>query len=226
MKTHTCKDCPLKSPAARNLNVEELDVLEKNSALVHFKKGEVIFKEDALSLNVAYLRTGIVKVHKKGPTGEKILRIMKAPTYLGIPTSMGDKINQFSATALVETSVCFIDTILFRNFIFQNGKFAYEIIVELCRNELNDYERFTSQSQKQVHGIVAETLLCMSEKIFESPHFNFPLTRSELGDLAGTSRESVSRVLTELSSEKIIQFNTKEISILDKERLRQISEKG
>lgn len=182
MKTHNCKDCPFKSPAARNLTIEELEVLEQHSALVNFKKGEVIFKEEALSLNVAYLRTGIVKVHKKGPTGEKILRIMKAPTYLGIPTSMGDKINQFSATALVDTSVCFIDTVLFRNFIFQNGKFAYEIIVELCRNELNDYERFTSQSQKQVHGIVAETLLCMSEKIFESSQFNFPLTRSELGD--------------------------------------------
>jgi CRP/FNR family transcriptional regulator len=226
MKPHHCKDCPLKSFAAHNLSEPELDVLDKNSALVHFKKGEIIFKEDALSLNVAYLRSGIVKIHKKGPTGEKILRIMKAPTYLGIPTSMGDKINQFSATALGDTSVCFIDSMTFRNFIFENGRFAYEIIVELCKNELNDYQRFTSQSQKQVPGIVAETLLCMSEKIFESPTFEFPLTRGEMGDLAGTSRESVSRVLTELSSEKIIEFNTREISILDLERLRQISEKG
>jgi CRP-like cAMP-binding protein len=226
MSAHICKDCPMKSPAARNLDEQELDILEKNSALVNFKKGEIIFKEDALSLNVAYLRCGIVKVHKRGPSGEKILRIMKAPTYLGIPTSMGDKINQFSATALVPTSVCFIDTNLFRNFIFQNGKFAYEIIVELCKNELNDYQRYTSQSQKQVPGMVAETLLCMSEKIFDNDHFPFPITRSEFGDLVGTSRESISRVLTEFGNENIIKFDTKEFTILDKERLKQISDKG
>ncbi len=226
MATHLCTSCPLKSPAARNLTDEELGILEKNSALVHFKKGEIIFREDALSTNVAYLRTGIAKIHKRGPAADKILRVVKAPTYLGIPTSMGEKINQFSATALVETSVCFIDTNLFRNFIFQNGAFAYEIIMELCRHELNDYQRFTSQSQKQVPGIVAETLLCFSEKIFANTRFQFPLTRGEIGDLVGTSRESVSRVLTDLAGEGIITYDAREITILDPERLKQISDKG
>jgi CRP-like cAMP-binding protein len=226
MKTHHCKDCPMKSPAAKHLTEQELDTLENNSALVNFKKGELIFKEDALSLNISYLRTGIAKLHMRGPIGDKILRIVKAPAYLGIPTSFGDKVNQFSATALVDTSVCFIDILHFRNFIYDNGRFAYEIIVELCRNELFDYKRSTSQSQKQVPGILAETILCFSEKIYEADQFIFPLTRGEIGDMVGTSRESISRAMTDLVNEGIISFQTKEILIKDKERLRQISKKG
>lgn len=226
MKPYHCNNCPVKSPAARHLTPEQLDILENNSALVTFRKGETIFREDALSLNISYLQCGIVKLHMRGPTGDKILRIVKAPTYLGLPTSFGDKINQFSATALVDTTVCFIDIHHFRNFIFQNGQFAYEIIVELCRNELFDYRRSTSQSQKQVPGILAETLLCFSERIYESDHFVFPLTRGEVGDMVGTSRESISRAMSDLVNEGIIAFNTREIIIRDKERLRKISDKG
>jgi len=226
MQNHNCIDCQIKSAAAKNLNNEEFAVLENNSVRVSFKKGELIFKQGALSLNVAYLRSGIVKLHMHGPVGEKILRIVRAPSYLGIPTTFGDKINQISATALEETSVCFIDAALFRNFIYSNGKFAYQIIVDLCKNELFDYQRYACQSQKQVPGMVAETLLCMADTIYEKDHFNFPLTQMEFGDLVGTSRESISRVLSELGHEKIITFKAKEFSILDRERLKQISEKG
>jgi CRP-like cAMP-binding protein len=225
-KKHDCKNCQIKSAAAQHLNDAEFAVLETNSVEVAFKKGEIIFKQNALSTNVAYLRSGIVKLHMQGPVNEKILRVMKAPTYLGIPTTFGDKINQFSATAIEECTVCFIDSSLFRNFIYTNGKFAYEIIVELCKNELMDYQRYANQAQKQIPGRVAETLLCFSDKIFEKNSFTLPLTRGEMGDLIGTSRESVSRVLTDLSGEKIIEMNTNDIKILKKDLLKQISEKG
>jgi CRP-like cAMP-binding protein len=226
MNIHNCKECLIKSAAAKNLTNEEFDVLDKNSVEVAFKKGEIIIKQNALTLNVAYLKKGLVKLHLHGPSREKILKIIKAPTYIGIPTTFGDKINQFSATALDDAMVCFIDSNLFRNFIYNNGKFAYDIIVELCTNELFDYHRYASQAQKQIHGLVAETLLCMADKIFENDKFNLPLTRSEMGDMVGTSRESISRVLSEFSNDKIIEIKSSEISILKKDFLRQISEKG
>jgi len=226
MTQHKCSDCQIKSAATKNLTIKEFEILETNSARVNFKKGEIIFKQDALSLNVVYLRSGLVKIHMKGPSHEKILRIMKAPSYLGIPTSMGEKINQFSATAIEDTSVCFIDSNIFRNFIYTNGRFAYEVILELCRNELFDYQRYASLAQKQIAGLVAETLLCFSDKIYESDHFNIPITRSDMADLIGTSRESVSRVLTDMNNEKIIELDSSSLTILKRELLQQISEKG
>lgn len=226
MKNHNCKDCLIKSAAVSKLTDTELEILGEKSVDVLFKKGEIIFKQDTLSNNIVYLRTGVAKLHIHGPVKEKIIKITKAPSFIGIPTTFGDRINQFSATALEDTSACFIDSSLFRDFIYNNGKFAYEIIVELCQNELSDYKRYSSQTQKQITGLVAETLLCLSDKIYEKGTFNFPLTRGEVGDLIGTSRESVSRVLTELSNEKIIEVNSNEITILKKDLLKQISDKG
>ena len=226
MNKHNCKDCSLKSAAASTLNPEESEVLEKNSVEVSFTKGEIIIKQNAFSLNIAYLRCGIAKLHIHGPSKEKILKIVKAPAYLGIPTTFGDKINQFSATSLTDTKVCFIDSNIFKNFIHSNGKFAYEIIVELSKSEISDYQRFASQTQKQIPGLVAETIICLADKIYGSDCFQFPLTRGEMGDLIGTSRESVSRILTEFSNEGIIAFNGNEITIIKKETLLKISEKG
>lgn len=200
--------------------------IKDNFAQINFKKGETIYREGTLSNNVAFLKCGIVKLHMSGPVKEKILRIVKAPTYIGLPTSINDTINHFSATAVIDTTVCFIEKDKFRQFIFNNGKFAYEIIVELCEQELFDYQRYTSQSQKQIPGMIAETILCLSDRIFNDNRFNFPLTQSELGDLVGTSRETVSRVLSDFSQNKIIAFNGKEINILKRDLLEQISEKG
>lgn len=71
MKKHNCKDCLIKSAAAKYLNTEEFEILENNSVEVSFKKGEIIFKQDALSLNVAYLKTGLAKVHMHGPVKKR-----------------------------------------------------------------------------------------------------------------------------------------------------------
>lgn len=226
MIQHNCKECRFKASATCHLNEDEFQQLEHNSVTVQFKKGESIIKQHALSLNVAYLRSGMAKVHMQGPTRDKILRVVKAPAFLGLPTSFGEKINQFSVTAINEAEVCFIDLGIFRNLIFSNGKFAYELILDLCRIELDDYIRYASLAQKQIPGLVAETILCFAEKIFHSDEFNMPLTRGEMGDLIGTSRESVSRVLSEMSQDKIIAFDASQISILNKDALSKISEKG
>jgi CRP-like cAMP-binding protein len=226
MKEKNCKDCLNKSPAARLLTDEELDYMTLNRVEVNFKKGDIIFKQDSYSTNVVYLKSGLVKIHMQGPYREKILRLVMAPSYLGIPTTFGDKINNYSATAIDTTTVCFIDANEFKKIIHSNGKFAYEIIIELCRNELIDDLRCVNQSQKQIPGRIAETLLNLSQGIYNKNIFNLPLSRNELGDLVGTSRESISRILTELCNEGIINIKAKEIHILKPELLEKISKKG
>lgn len=221
-----CKFCKYKSSAAGFLSNNELEVLENNCAQIGFKKGEVIFREGTLATNVAYLQSGLVKIHMKGPTGEKILRLSKAPVYLGLPTTFGDKKNNYTATALTDATICFISLDTFREFIFKNGSFAYEIILDLCRNELKDYQKFVNMSQKQLPGRLAEILTCMSKEVFKSNHFELPLNQNELADFISTSRESISRILHEFSREGIIRINKKEISILKEDILQKISEKG
>ncbi|MCB0651463.1 MAG: Crp/Fnr family transcriptional regulator [Saprospiraceae bacterium] len=221
-----CYHCKHKSPAAGKLERDELKMLGGSCNQVVFRKRERILVQNSLSFNIVYIREGLVKVHMVGPEREQILKIAKGPCYLGIPATVGGKVTPYSVTCISETSVCFIGADIFKEFIHQNGAFAYEIILELCRDELFNFNKCINQAQKQGNGKIAEALLFFSENIFESDHYEIPLTRTELGDLTGTSRETVSRILSDFDLHQIIKIDKKHISILNKEQLERISETG
>jgi len=161
-----------------------------------------------------------------GPSSEHILKIAKAPSFLGIPTTFGDKVNHYSATALVDITACFIDIEVFRSFIYENGKFAYEVILNLCNYELRNFHRCVNSVQKQIHGRVADSLLFFADYIFENAEYELPLTRTDLGKLTNTSRESVCRILTEFNKEGLIEIHGKQIRILKEKQLETISRNG
>jgi len=112
-KANRCNFCQLKSSSVRSLNQTEIAKLEMNCTEAHFRKGDIIFKQNAFSSNIIYLNRGLVKIHIEGPKNDQIIKVVKAPSYLGIPTTFNEKINHYSATALDQTSVCFIDIDVF-----------------------------------------------------------------------------------------------------------------
>ncbi len=223
---HICQYCNKKSFATEKLDETELEKLGNNCSQVIFHKGDRIMTQDALSHNIVFVEEGLVKIHVNGSEKEQILKIVKGPSYLGIPTVVGSKTNKYSATAISKTTACFIDFDVFKDFIKQNGEFAYEIIIDLCKSELFCYKKCINQVQKQGPGKIAEALLYFSEQIFDNLNFDLPLTRNELGNLTCTSRETVSRILSNFSNSKIIEVNSKKISILNKEQLENISKMG
>ncbi|RLD52720.1 MAG: hypothetical protein DRI94_02190 [Bacteroidetes bacterium] len=218
-----CNTCIIKSSAAKELNSEQLSALGKNCVQIFFKKGDVIFKEGTFSVNITYLREGVVKLHTEGKSSQ-ILKITKGPGYLGIPTTFEEKINHYSATALEDCNICFIHTNIFKSFIEENKKFAYEIIVELCNSELELFQKCVSRTKNNIYGRLSHALLFFSEKIYRTDNFNLPLSREELGNFINTTRESVSRVLAELDSKKIIQIKGRQLKILKPEALKELSD--
>ncbi len=226
MKRFDCSLCVLKSDAAKNLSTGELNLMNESCVEVNFKKNEVIFKQNALSSNIIYLQSGMVKLIIEGPLRKQILKIKKAPCYLGLPTTMGDKINHYSAVAILPTRTCFIDIKTFKELLRLNPDFSYEIITELCKNELEQFHRCVNLVQKQIFGRFANNLLQFAEDLFQSDEFDLPLNRNEIADMVCTSRETISRMFTELADENIIKVNGKKIKILNKEMLKKIRENG
>jgi len=226
MKPVSCSACLLKSNAVKNLDAPELNILGNSCVVAAFKKGETIFKQNALSSNIIYLQTGLVKLTIEGPQRTQILRLKKAPCYLGLPTAMGDKINHYSAIALEPSSACFIDIQVFKELLSINPDFSYEILIRLCKNELEQFHRCVRLVQNQIFGRVAGMLLYLSNEIYGADEFNMPLSRSEIADLVCTSRETVSRLLNNLFREGIITIRGKRVKILDEQRLEKISKNG
>jgi CRP/FNR family transcriptional regulator len=223
---NNCKECPFNSTAAAMLSDCSFDQLSENHLVLKFRKGDTIIKQGMYSTNVVFLRTGLAKVHLAGPYHEQIVKLVKAPTYLGLPTTFGDKINQYSVTAVSDVEVCFIDVDVFQTILNENREFSHEIILELCRNELESFHRCANRTQKLIRGNMADALLEFSDAIFLSDTFVLPLSQAELANLVDTSRESVSRVLTEFSRDKIIELNGKEIRIINKKSLQLVSQNG
>lgn len=221
-----CKICQFKSLATKHLSDSEIGVLETNCAVIDLKKGDTIFKQGVFSSNIVYLKSGVVKLHIEGPYKEQIIKITKGPTYLGIPTTLEEKYYRYSATPLEKTSACFIEIETFKEFVKSNGKFAYEIIVEMCRNELSLFNKCVGCAQKNARGRIANALKFFSEEIYESSIFKLPLKRSDLGDYTNTTRESVSRILTEFNNDSIIKITGKTIEILNMKQLELISKTG
>ncbi len=226
MKYADCLKCEFKSKAARHLTDEELKILASNCARVLFRGGENIIREGALSSNIAYLKQGIVKIHISGPAKEQIIKVTKAPTYLAIPTAIGDRLNHYSVTALNESEVCFIDVDVFKQFLYRNGMFAYEIVLHMSRNELDNFRNCVNRVQKQLRGKVAQALLDFADRIFESEEFDLLLTREDFANLLDSTRESVCRVMSELEAEGYILIKGKKIKILKRKKLVQLSTFG
>ena len=125
MQYASCSSCLLKSKAVESLGENELHILGKGCVQAVFKKGETIFKENALSSNIIYLQTGLVKLMIDGTHRMQILKIEKAPCYLGLPTTVGDKINHYSAVALEKTIACFVDINVFKELLKISPDFSY-----------------------------------------------------------------------------------------------------
>jgi CRP-like cAMP-binding protein len=221
-----CKVCEIKSKAASRLSSEEIEKLSFSCAPVKFRKGDSVIRQGTFSTNVAYLRSGLAKIHIEGPYHEQIVRIVKSPSYLGLPTTFGDKINQYSVTVIDAAEVCFIDIDTFRYLLKANYNFSYEVLLEICNNELEVFHRCANRTQKQMRGKIADVLIELSERIYNSDIFKIPLTQEDLGNLVDSSRESISRVLTEFEKDGIIKLNGKKVEITNKKSLLLISANG
>jgi CRP/FNR family transcriptional regulator len=222
-----CATCNEKSCAVAVLDDQELSRLSNNISECFFDKGEVIFKEGTPNAHVFYLRQGLVKVHMK-MTDQKdyILKIARAPCYLGLPTIFGDRKHRYGATALNEVSTCILHIETFKDLIHKNGNFAYEIIKDICKDELNNFRRYVNQSHKQIPGRLAGALIYFSEMIYKNSVFELALTRNEVSELIGVSRESVTRCLTQFKEDGIIKVDRHRICICNPEILHKIHQAG
>ena len=119
-----------------------------------------------------------------------------------------------------------IDIEIFRQLLKQNSSFSYRIINMLNESTAQIYGRFFSLTQKQLHGRLADILLCLSNRIFKQKSFDLPLSRADMGDLTGMSTESVIRMMKEFKDDGLIDAQCKNIVLLDLERLERISNFG
>jgi CRP/FNR family transcriptional regulator len=85
---------------------------------------------------------------------------------------------------------------------------------------------FISLAHKQVNGRVADILIYLSQKVYKSNSFTLNLTRKELAEFAGCSKENVIHTLTRFEKDGILKSDNKRVEILNFKKLCEISRLG
>ncbi|MBN1596949.1 MAG: Crp/Fnr family transcriptional regulator [Bacteroidales bacterium] len=214
-------------PFGNLLEENELQDVIDNSNVVNFNKKEIIFRQNTRTSHIMYIKSGLVKIFKEGRNGKYIiLKVALPEDFLGLLSIYGGDTHQYSVSAIQPSEICFVDINVFNSILKSNGAFSSKIIGKIANDGLFIFERLMSQSHKQLPGRIADVILYFAETIYGSESFEFPFTRRELAELAGTTKESFIRTLAEFKHDKIIDLEGSMVKINSMKIVKTLSDLG
>ena len=209
------------------LTPQEVEDLNRNTTKATFGKNDTIVKQNAKTSHVLLLVEGIVKMHIETRAGKSIIiKLCKGGSLLGLGMHLTREVYQCSFTALTSTTVYYIDLAVFNKIIAENKLFAQLMLEEIASDNQFLTQRIAALTYKQLPGKLADILLYLSKSIYNSNTFYLPLSRQELAEIAGTTKESLIRTLTEFKNDKIIDVQGKSISIISLQIVETLSKLG
>jgi len=206
--------------------LSDSDINDIIKAHVYYKKGETICKQGTYTSYAMIQASGLSKLYVED-TNEKIFnfKLSKPICFIGLSTLFGNQYFNFSAQAILPSSIYLIEKEAIKKLLHTNTKFTNKIL-ELISN---DYEftltRMSVLANKHAHGRIAELLLYMHENIHENITES-SLSRKDIAEFAGMSTENAVRILSELKNDNIIKINKNGIEIINHDLLKIISKNG
>ena len=223
----TCVNCNCRSVMFDMLTGAELDLVFRNKSTILFRKGETIRKQGTDMTHVISVNSGLVKVYLEGPDKRQtIIRIVKPTNFIGGPGIYLDQVHHYSVSAMMDTIICFIEIQVFRTILNQNQRFSEEFMKDFSKKILLVYQRLIDLTQKQIPGKMADALLYLFEDIYGSTRFALHLSKQDLADISGMSKDSCVKILREFQHDGIISLDRKELEIIDQDALKWISKLG
>lgn len=231
-ETHIhCSTCKARlNSIFKDLKEDDKQLLEQNTSCKLYQKGELIFSEGAYPRGLFCVHSGKVKLSQIGTDGkEQIVHLANDGAVMGYRAILGEDTYSCSAMALEDSKVCFIPKAHFNELIENNSKLTLQI-VHLLSDELKEAERkITNTAQQPVKNRIAQALLSLKKNYgMESDKvtINVSIKREELANLAGTTRETATRLLYELQEQKLIELVGKKIKILNEALLINLAHSG
>jgi CRP/FNR family transcriptional regulator len=221
-----CQHCFFKTTLCKTLSVREFSSIFKLTKQKKYQKGDVIFKQGEKTEQLFFLTKGLTKLVYNNHGKDLIIAIEKAQTLLGLSNILNEDINLCSIVAIEDCKGCVIDINRFKAAMINNRQFMLEIMGISTRMFRRSILNFISIAHKQSNGRIADVLIFLSELIYQNLFFSLSLSRQELAEFAGCSKELIIRTLQNFCSDGIIRVSGKKVEILDMERLHHISRIG
>lgn len=225
-----CRTClQRRDSLLEGLSTSELEVLSKNRYSVHFKAGDIIYKEGSKPLGLLCLNEGKVKIVKRGVSGtEQIVSLKKPVDFIGFKALMADRTFRNTAIALEDTSICIIEKRDFFDIIEQNKQLPFRIFHTLSNELIEIEERMLNLTQKHLRARLADALILLSEVygVSDDNVLKIAMKRADIASISNMTPSNATRVLSEFAKENIIGIHQRQITIKDLKALYSISVHG
>jgi CRP-like cAMP-binding protein len=223
-----CEQCIVKQfSSLKALNKEELLKMAECKTSYTIKKGEPIFEEGESTNGIFCIKDGVCKLTKLSANGkDQIIKLVKPGELLGQRSLISEEPANLSAVALEDMEVCFIPKSEIMGFFNTNNDFSMNVMKTICGDLKDADDHMVSLAQKSVKERLAETLLHLEDTFGknEDGTLHIQLSREELAGMIGTATESCIRLLSEFNKTGLIELIGKKIAIVDRNKLKRMSE--
>ncbi len=219
--------CVGKVPIFSSLEQEDLAHVALMIRHREYQKGETIFAQGDAPDSLIIVNQGSAKAFKYTPGGqEQILYIFEEGNFFGEQYLFSSQIAAYYVQALEPLKVCMLSKDNFEQLLHRYSAIAVKVIQELGLRMTRLENALQSSGVRNLDARISALLLDFAEKYGSGTSggilIRLPLNREGMANYLGIARETFSRKLTQLESDKIIRsVDNKSILLLDKQALQE-----
>ena len=220
-----------KTPLLSGLSEHEFKMLASRTVRKLFNAGELLFSEGEPCGGLHIIAKGKVRIFKTSVNGREQVLAVNVPgeSIAELPVFDGGPYPA-SAVAIEEAEIAFISRRDFHAFCIEHPEVALKLLSVVgarLRRLVGIIEElsFATIRQRLISVLVklAQTEGAVTERGIE---FQLPATHQELANQLGTVRELISRNLTRLQAEGLLDVDARRIVVKDMKGLRALLESG
>lgn len=192
-----------------------------------YSKGQMILLEDALGETFFVIASGGVKITRLSDDGrEVILAMLGEADFFGEMSLLDGEGRSANVVALEDSEVLTLTRSDFLEILEQYPKIAISLLEELTRRLRKSDQQIESLSLSDVEHRIGITLVRLAEEL-GTIHMgdvtirNLPF-QQDIANMAGTSRETVSRTLAILEEKGYIHRDKRTLTIFDFNSFRRV----
>ena len=203
-----------------DLNENDLGHIANKMVAKHFENGNYIFLEDSDGEQCFFVLEGSVKVTRLSKDGrEVILAMLNEGDFFGEMSLLDGESRSANVIALEKTKVLTLDRNDFIAVVNDYPQIAVQLLKELARRLRKSDRQIASLSLSDAEKRIALCIIRFADEqgVIQNGKVSIPKTpiQQDIANMAGTSRETVSRALGLLEKEDLIERNGRELIILD-----------
>lgn len=213
-------------PIFSELENDALEKIEKIGARKAYTKNDVILMEEDAGTALFVIVKGKVKVSRNSNDGrEVILTILGESDFFGEMAILDGLTRSATVTAIDESELFLIQRNDFLNLLYDHPEVSVALLQELTRRLRNADMKIKALSLKDAEGKVATVILQLADDIGKIKQGvveieKLPL-QQDLANMAGTSRETISRTLHSFAKKGYVEMEGNKLRILDYEKFKE-----